>query len=48
MGTITGPGASPFGETVNGNMSNVNIYNRALSLAEIKTNYNGLKKRYGL
>lgn len=41
-------GSSPFGETVNGNISNVNIYNRALSLAEIKTNYNGLKKRYGL
>jgi hypothetical protein len=32
----------------NSRVSNIQIYNKALSLAEIKTNYNGLKKRYGL
>lgn len=31
-----------------GNISNVSIYNKALSNAEIKQNYNALKKRYGL
>jgi len=31
-----------------GNISNVQIYNRALTEAEIKQNYNALKGRYGL
>jgi len=30
------------------NLSNLQLYNRVLSAAEIKTNYNGTKKRYGL
>jgi hypothetical protein len=32
----------------NGNISQVQIYNRALSAAEIRQNYNATKKRYGL
>ncbi len=32
----------------NGNISQVSIYNRALSAAEIKQNYNATKSRYGL
>ena len=43
-----GYGESPFGETINGNIPQVLIYNRALSAAEIKQNYNATKKRYGL
>jgi hypothetical protein len=31
-----------------GNVFSAKLYNRALSAAEIKTNYNGTKKRYGL
>jgi hypothetical protein len=31
-----------------GHLSAVKIYNRALSLAEVKQNYNATKKRYGL
>jgi hypothetical protein len=31
-----------------GRISNVQIYNRALSLQEIVQNYNATKKRYGL
>jgi hypothetical protein len=31
-----------------GNISQVSIYNRALSASEIKQNYNALKSRYGL
>ncbi len=33
---------------MNGLVSNVNFYNRALSAQEIKQNYNATKKRYGL
>ena len=33
---------------VNGNISNFSIYNRALSAAEVKQNYNATKSRYGL
>jgi hypothetical protein len=32
----------------NGNISQVQIYNRALTAAEIRQNYNATKKRYGL
>lgn len=32
----------------NGNISNVNIYNRALSAAEVLQNYNALKSRFNL
>ena len=32
----------------NGNISNVSIYNRALSATEVRQNYNALKGRYGL
>lgn len=35
-------------ETFDGNISNVQIYNRALSDAEIKQNFNALRGRYGL
>jgi hypothetical protein len=41
-------GAIPYGETISGNIPQVLIYNRALSAAEIKQNYNATKKRYGL
>ena len=39
-------GAIPFGETINGNIPQVLIYNRALSAQEILQNYNATKKRY--
>ena len=39
-------GAIPFGETINGNIPQVLIYNRALSQQEILQNYNATKKRY--
>ena len=35
-------------EIYSGNISKVSVYNRALSAAEIKQNYNALKSRYGL
>ena len=41
-------GAIPYGETISGNIPQVQIYNRALSASEIKQNYNATKKRYGL
>jgi hypothetical protein len=37
-----------YSEPVNGNVSMVRFYNRALSAQEIKQNYNATKKRYGL
>ena len=40
-------GASPFGETTYGNISQTMIYNRALTAQEILQNYNATKKRYG-
>jgi hypothetical protein len=36
------------GQYWNGHISQAQIYSRALTAAEIKTNYNGTKKRYGL
>jgi len=43
-----GENAQVPGRYFNGNISQVMIYNRALSAAEIKQNYNATKKRYGL
>jgi hypothetical protein len=37
-----------FSEFVNGNVSFLKFYNRALSAAEVKQNYNATKKRYGI
>ena len=39
-------GSVPYGETLNGNVSQVKFYNRALSQQEILQNYNATKKRY--
>ena len=40
---------SNFGtDNLNGNISQIHIYNRALSAAEVKQNYNATKKRYGI
>lgn len=36
------------GNYFNGNVSQINIYNRGLSASEILQNYNGTKARYGL
>ena len=36
------------GRALKGNMSNVQIYNRALSAAEVRQNYHATKGRYGL
>ena len=36
------------GRYLNGNVSQVSIYNRALSAAEIQQNFNALKGRYGI
>jgi hypothetical protein len=41
-------GTREFGGFYNGNISQVSIYNRALTAKEIKQNYNATKKRYGL
>jgi hypothetical protein len=54
--TVTQPGGNlvigAFGSSLsfywNGNISNVQIYNRALSATEIAQNYNALKSRFGL
>ncbi len=35
-------------ETLNGNISQTHLYNRALSAQEVKQNFNATKKRYGL
>ena len=41
-------GTREFGGYYNGNISQVNIYNRALTAKEIKQNYNATKRRYSL
>ena len=41
-------GYSGAGFYFNGNISQIHIYNRALSTSEIRQNYNATKKRYGL
>lgn len=37
-----------YGQYLNGNISNVQLYNRALSASEILQNYNATKGRFGL
>jgi hypothetical protein len=37
-----------FGGYIGGNISSVQIYNRALSTQEVRQNYNALKSRFGL
>jgi hypothetical protein len=39
---------SSSGEYWNGKISNVQIYNRALTAAEVKQNFNATRSRYGL
>jgi hypothetical protein len=46
LGGLVGPGGPPF--YTGCNMSQVSIYNRALSATEVKQNYNFAKSRYGL
>ena len=43
-----GSDSGTVGRYYNGRISNVQIYNRALSATEIVQNYNATKKRYGL
>jgi hypothetical protein len=38
----------PSGDSVNGNIAMVRVYNRALSAAEVKQNYNALRDRFGI
>ena len=53
-GNITNAGSSFFigtnstSEYVNGNISHVQIYNRALSASEIKNNFEATRDRYGI
>jgi hypothetical protein len=50
--TITTTGRMIIGNRItgysNGRISNIQIYNKALSAAEVKQNYNALKGRFGL
>jgi hypothetical protein len=46
IGRITVP--APPSEYWNGSISNLQIYNRALSATEISQNYNAQKSRFGL
>ncbi len=41
-------GSNQGTDNLNGNISQIQIYNRALSATEIKQNYNATKRRYGL
>ena len=41
-------GSIPSGTWYNGNMSNVRIYNRALTASEIQQNFNATRSRYGI
>ncbi len=47
LSTVDGDGASTRG-FFDGNISQVSIYNRALSAAEIKQNYNAMRGRFGI
>jgi hypothetical protein len=40
--------APSAGEVVDGSISNVSVYSRALSASEITNNFNALRGRYGL
>jgi hypothetical protein len=47
--SLLGIGANPGGqESFQGSISNVNIYTRALSAAEVKQNFNALRGRFGI
>jgi hypothetical protein len=46
VGTRTLTGASQY--PWNGNISQVTVYNRVLSAAEVAQNYNAIKGRYGI
>lgn len=47
--SLLGIGANPGGsEPYQGSISNVNIYNKALSSSEVKQNFNALRKRYNV
>jgi hypothetical protein len=48
QGFIIGANHSAYSEVMRGNISVVQIYNRALSDAEIKQNFNATKSRFGL
>ena len=48
IGGFTYKGAGGDQETFNGRISQVQIYNRGLTLAEVLRNFNGNKKRYGI
>lgn len=41
-------GRTDFSQFLNGNISNVQIYNRALSATEVAQNFNALRGRYGI
>jgi hypothetical protein len=41
-------GTSPAGNSFNGNISNIQLYNRALTAAEIKQNFEATRSRYGI
>lgn len=46
--TVCGNNATPAIENAQGNVASVQIYNRALSAAEMAKNYNAYKSRFGL
>lgn len=47
--SLLGIGADPSGnEPFQGSISNVNIYNRALTATEVKQNFNAIRGRFGL
>ena len=41
-------GASSGSQRFNGKIANASIYNKALTIEEIRRNYNALKSRFGL
>ena len=48
QGFLIGANHSAYSECMNGNISVVQIYNRALTSEEIKQNFNATKSRFGL
>jgi hypothetical protein len=48
IGAEAGPFTAPSGEYLAGKVSNVQLYNRALSAQEVLQNYNALKSRFNL
>jgi hypothetical protein len=45
---LIGKSSSPTGYWLNGNISQVQIYNRALTASEIQQNFNALRGRFGI